>query len=76
MERNGNDGARRFEIVVRGRLTDRFASQFDGITLEPREGATALRGELVDQAQLYGLIDRLRDLGMDLLSVDARGDGK
>jgi len=75
MERNDNHGALRYEIVVRGRLTERFESQFDGVTLEPRTGTTALHGELADQVQLYGLIDRLRDLGIELVSVDARGDG-
>lgn len=75
MERNDNDGVLRYEIVVRGRLTDRFESQFEGVTLEPRRGTTALHGELADQAQLYGLIDRLRDLGLELVSVDAPGVG-
>jgi hypothetical protein len=66
MERNG---ARRYEIVVRGRLSERFGAQFDGVTLEARPGETALRGVFADQAQLFGLLDRLRDLGIELVSV-------
>lgn len=75
MERNGDDGALRFEIVVRGRLTERFISHFDGVAMEARDGVTRLRGTLVDHAQLYGLIDRLRDLGLELVSVAAQEDG-
>jgi hypothetical protein len=60
-----------FEIVVRGRLSERYGSGLDGVTLESRPGETALRGEFADQAQLYGLIDRLRDFGIELISVNA-----
>ena len=63
----------RFEIVVRGRLSARYATALPGVTLEPRPGQTALRGEFADQAQLYGLIDRLRDFGIELISVNAVG---
>ena len=38
--------------------------------LVPGIGATELAGEVVDQAQLYGLLTRIRDLGLELLSVD------
>jgi hypothetical protein len=63
----------RFEIVVRGRLSERYGASLDGVTLEPRPGQTALRGDFADQAQLYGLIDRLRDFGIELISVNALG---
>ncbi len=61
---------RRYRITVRGRLSERFASAFDGMTLEPATGKTALVGELADQSQLYGLLDRLRDFGLELLSLE------
>ena len=61
----------RYEIVVRGRLSSRYACAFDGATLIPRDGQTALRTDLVDQSQLYGLLNRLRDLGIELVSVNA-----
>ncbi len=61
----------RYEIVVRGRLSNRYETAFDGATLEPRNGQTALRADLADQSQLYGLLNRLRDLGIELLSVNA-----
>jgi hypothetical protein len=60
----------RYEIVVRGRLSNRSAGAFDGATLVPRNGHTTLRADLVDQSQLYGLLNRLRDLGIELVSVN------
>jgi hypothetical protein len=44
---------------------------FDGVTLVPRAGQTTLRADLVDQSQLYGLLNRLRDLGIELVSVNS-----
>jgi hypothetical protein len=62
-------------ITVREGLTERLAPAFDGMTLRRRSGATELVGEVVDQAQLHGLLTRIRDLGleveaMNVLSVD------
>src|SRR5262249_47467713 len=56
-------------IRVRGRLRERLATAFDGMTLVRRSGATELVGEVVDQAQLHGLLTRIRDLGLELESV-------
>lgn len=50
-------------IVVRGKLTKRLATAFDGMTLVGRPGRTELVGEVADQAQLHGLLARIRDLG-------------
>ena len=60
----------RYRIVLRGRLTERFESAFDGMVLEPRQDQTVLVGEIRDQAHLYGLLDRLRDFGIDLVAVE------
>jgi hypothetical protein len=60
-----------YEIVVRGRLSRRYECAFDGVTLVPRNGETTLRAELADQSQLYGLLNRLRDFGIELISVNA-----
>ena len=64
----------RYEIVVRGRLSQRYLSAFDGVTLEPRPGETTLHADLADQPQLYGLLNRVRDLGIELISVNAAGN--
>ena len=61
----------RYEIVVRGRLSERYGAAFDGITLQSRAGETTLSGAFLDQSQLYGLINRVRDLGIELISVRA-----
>ena len=60
----------RYRIVFRGRLGERFESAFDGMVLEPGQGQSVLVGEVRDQAHLYGLLDQLRDFGIDLLAVE------
>lgn len=77
--RNLTASRQRYEIVVRGRLSQRYESAFDGVTLEPGVGETKLRADLADQSQLYGLLNRLRDFGIELVSVNAvpeRGDAR
>ena len=56
-------------ISVRGRLSARLGGVFDGMRLVRGSGSTELVGELVDQTQLYGLLARIRDLGLELQSV-------
>jgi hypothetical protein len=64
------DGAGRYEIRVRGRLDSRWAAWFDGMTLtDESDGTTNIHGPVVDQAALHGLLDRLRDVGLPLVSV-------
>jgi hypothetical protein len=57
-------------ITVRGRLSERLAAAFDGMTLRSRSGATEIVGDVIDQVQLHGLITRIRDLGLELESVN------
>ena len=58
-----------YRIVVRGRLGERWAQTFDGLDCVSRGGRTELSGDFVDQAQLYGVLTRLQDLGIELISV-------
>jgi len=60
---------KRYRIVVRGQLSERFAEAFDGMVLESDARMTALDGELTDQAMLQGLLGQLGSLGLDLVSV-------
>jgi len=62
---------RRYEIIVRGRLSRRREAALGGVTLEASCGHTVLRVEVVDGSQLYGLLEQLRDLGLELISVNA-----
>jgi hypothetical protein len=58
-----------YRIVVRGELDPRFACLFEGMTMDAAEGTTVLAGQLVDQAQLHGVIERIEELGLELVSV-------
>jgi hypothetical protein len=60
----------RYRIVLRGRLSKRFESAFEGMALEPGPDQTVLVGDVRDQAHLYGLLDRLRDFGIELVAVE------
>jgi hypothetical protein len=59
----------RYRIILRGRLSERFESAFDGMALEPGPNQTVLVGDVRDQAQLYGL----RDFGIELIAVESVG---
>ena len=60
-----------YQIRIRGRLDARWTVWFEGLTIALEEGGdTLLTGEVVDQAALYGLLKKVRDLGMPLLSVN------
>jgi hypothetical protein len=68
--RTGHSSAGLYEIRVQGRLEPRWAVWFESFTLTPGpEGTTVLRGTVVDQAALHGLLQSLRDLGLPLVSV-------
>jgi hypothetical protein len=59
-----------YEIRVRGVLDSGWTSWFDGLELRTDErGQTTITGPVTDQAALHGLLARIRDLGLPLLSV-------
>lgn len=58
-----------YEIRLDGRLDPRWATRFDGMTLTYDDGTTVLSGLVADQAALHGVLQRLRDLGVPLVSV-------
>lgn len=60
---------RRYALVVSGELGDRFAAAFDGMRFERSDGKTIIVGEIVDQAHLLGLVERIGDLGLELISI-------
>ncbi len=70
---HGQDDPAYYEIKVRGRLDAQWAEWFDGLTIShDSQGDTWLAGVVADQAALYSLISRVRDLGLTLLSVNER----
>jgi hypothetical protein len=62
--------ASHYELVVRGEIGDHYALLFDGMRLERVAGTTVLTGPVVDQAHLHGVIARIQELGIELVSVN------
>ena len=60
----------RYEIRISGHLDARWVAWFDGMTLTAEEsGTTLVRGVLADQAALHGVLQRLRDAGLPIVSI-------
>ena len=66
-----------YEIRLKGHLNDRWADWFEGLTITLEDqGDTLLTGLVVDQAALHGLLKKVRDLGMPLVSVSPLEHGQ
>jgi hypothetical protein len=60
-----------YEIRVQGHLDTRWAAWFDGLTLtHGSDGTTIIHGPVADQAALHGWLQKIRDLGLPLISVN------
>ena len=68
--------SRRYLVTVRGRLSERFAARFEGLTLESGDGVSTLSGVFHDQAQLYGVLERIADCGLELAGVQEEDASK
>ena len=64
------DSATRYELVLRGEISDRFAVLFEDMRLDRVGGTTVITGPVRDQAHLHGLIERISELGIELVSVN------
>ena len=64
-----------YRIVVRSELSDRYAVAFEGMEMETKNGVTILTGEIIDQPQLHGILDRISSLGLELLNVESSPEG-
>jgi hypothetical protein len=66
-----HDNPGRYEIRLKGHLDTRWAAWFDGLTLSyDSDGTTIIHGPVTDQAALYGLLQKTRDVGLPLISVN------
>lgn len=66
-----NHGPERYEIRLKGHLDARWAERFEGLSFTyNNDGTTILTGPVVDQAALHGMLRRVRDIGMPLVSVN------
>lgn len=65
-----SDNGPGYELRLQGHLDARWAVWFDGLTLtHETDGTTSLCGPIVDQAALHGLLQKIRDLGVPLISI-------
>ena len=63
-------GIPQYEIRVKGHLGSRWSAWFDGLSLTSEDdGTTVIRGPVPDQAALHGLLSKLRDVGIPLVSL-------
>ncbi|MCD4788616.1 MAG: hypothetical protein K8R37_01350 [Bacteroidales bacterium] len=62
-------GPAHYQIKVKGRLGSQWCDWFEGMTITSEEGVTTITGKVADQAALHGLLIRVRDLGLPLISV-------
>ena len=70
--RPGPSAPAHYELRVEGHLAEHWSAWFGGLTLiREDDGTTTLRGPITDQAELHGLLTKIRDLGLPLLSVNA-----
>ena len=71
-----HDGTGPYEIRLKGHLDNRWSDRFEGLTITLEEdGNTLLSGPVADQAALHGLLKKVRDLGMPLISVASVAPG-
>jgi hypothetical protein len=66
---------RRFRIWVAGRLGEGFAEGIGGIKQQDTRRGTTLSGDLIDQSHIHGILDRLRELGVEVLRFEISSVG-
>ena len=64
------DDATAYQLRVAGHLDQRWSTWFEGFTITHEDdGTTSLRGEVIDQSELHGLLAKVRDLGVPLIAL-------
>jgi hypothetical protein len=58
-----------YEIRIKGRLSDSLSGAFEDFTASVKPAETVMRGQLRDQSELHGLLDRIQSLGLELIEV-------
>ena len=58
-----------YQIAVRGKVSKRYATAFEGMEMETKSGQTILTGEIIDSSHLHGILNHIIALGLELVSV-------
>ena len=66
---------RPYRLVLRGELGEPFGFLFEGMQMDRVAGTTVLTGRVVDQAHLHGLLNRIQELGLELVSIGPTDEG-
>lgn len=66
---------RRYRLVLRGELGEPFGFLFEGMQLDRLAGTTVLTGTVIDQTHLHGLLERVWELGLELVSIGPADEG-
>jgi hypothetical protein len=66
----GTHGPADYQIIIKGKLGDQWSDWFAGMTIASDGDITILTGTHIDQSALHGLLVRIRDLGLPLISVE------
>ncbi len=61
-----------YTITVRGEIAPRLAGAFAPLECDVRDGRTTITGEIVDRCHMFGVLDHVRNLGMELIEVVPR----
>jgi len=74
--REMNESPSFYRIQVKGTLNESWSDWFDGFSVTQQEGKTLLVGQVIDQAALLGILAKINDLGLVILSVKRRDPRK
>jgi hypothetical protein len=66
---------RRYRLVLRGELGEPFGFLFEGMRMDRLAGTTVLTGTVIDQVHLHGLLERVQELGLELVSIGPADGG-
>ena len=66
---------RRYRLVLRGELGEPFGFLFEGMQMDRVAGTTVLTGTVIDQTHLHGLLERVWELGLELVSIGPADEG-
>ena len=72
---SGAAGEATYVFVIRGELDPRYGHLFEGMEMSHSAGTTVVIGRVRDQAQFYGLVDRIEELGLELVSAQKTATG-